>query len=65
LLDGLNDPRLATRIQVANALHFKIGDGFDVDPWSDVANRQKGVLVWREKLTNGKDSVPSRKSAKN
>ena len=50
LLDGLNDPRLATRIQVANVLRFIIGDGFDVDPWDDAATREKGILVWREKL---------------
>ena len=65
LLDGLNDPRLATRIQVANALQSKIGDEFDVDPWSDAASRQKSIIVWREKLTNVENSVPNRKSAKN
>jgi hypothetical protein len=51
LLDGLNDPRLATRIQVANTLQSSIGDPFDVDPWSDAVSRQKRILAWREKLT--------------
>ena len=51
LLDGLNDPRLATRIQIANTLHAKIGDEFDVDPWSDAVSRQKRILSWREELT--------------
>ena len=50
LLDGLNDPRLATRIQVTNALHLKIGDAFDVDPWSDAETREKRILEWRDKL---------------
>ena len=51
LLDGLNDPSLATRIQIANTLHAKIGDEFDVDPWSDAVSRQKRILSWREELT--------------
>jgi thioredoxin-like negative regulator of GroEL len=59
LLDGLNDPRLATRIQVANVLHYKIGDVFDVDPWSDAATREKRILAWREKLTKPPDSKVS------
>lgn len=50
LLDGLNDPHLATRIQVANALHHQLGDAFDVDPWTDPAIRKKGVQIWHEKL---------------
>ena len=55
LLDGLNDPRLATRIQVANALHSKLGAGFDIDPWSDAATRGKKIPVWREKLAKTPD----------
>lgn len=51
LLEGLNDPRLASRIQVANALRTKIGDGFDVDPWSDAATRKIKIIRWRETLT--------------
>ncbi len=51
LLDGLTDPRLATRIQIANTLRIKIGDEFDIDPWSDVVSRQKKILPWREALT--------------
>jgi thioredoxin-like negative regulator of GroEL len=50
LLDGLNDPRLAIRIQAANALRYKIGDAFDVDPWSDAVTREKRIPVWREQL---------------
>ena len=56
LLDGLNDPRLATRIHVANALHYKFGDAFDVDPWSDAASREKRTIVWRENLTKTSNS---------
>jgi thioredoxin-like negative regulator of GroEL len=52
VLDGLNDPRLATRIQVANVLRASIGDAFDVDPWSDTATRQKDVNTWHQKLAN-------------
>ena len=50
LLEGLNDPRVATRIQVANLLRLKIGERFDVDPWSDAASRYKKVFDWREQL---------------
>jgi len=56
LLDGLGAPRLATRIQVANALHYRIGDVFDVDPWSDAATREKRILAWRERLAKTPDS---------
>jgi len=50
LLDGLNDPRLAVRIQAANALRLAIGEAFDVDPWSAADARQKGIGAWHEKL---------------
>jgi thioredoxin 1 len=50
VLDGLDDPRLATRIQAANALRYALGDAFDVDPWCDAATVQKGANAWREKL---------------
>jgi thiol:disulfide interchange protein DsbD len=50
LLEGLNAPRLAARIQVANLLRLKIGERFDVDPWSDAASRREKVLTWREQL---------------
>jgi len=50
LLVGLDDPRLATRIQVANVLHYKFGDLFDVDPWSDTVTREKKILAWSEQL---------------
>jgi thioredoxin-like negative regulator of GroEL len=51
VLDGLNDPRLACRIQAANALRSVLGDAFDVDPWADAAARQPAVEAWRGKLT--------------
>lgn len=50
VLDGLNHPRLAARIQVANLLRARLGDAFDVDPWSDAAIRQKAVAQWRARL---------------
>ena len=53
LLDGLDDARLATRIQVANVLGAKIGDLFDVDPWSDAATREKKIRAWRQQLAGG------------
>jgi thioredoxin 1 len=51
VLDGLNDSRLAVRIQAANALRLVIGDSFDVDPWGDAAARGKAISTWREKLS--------------
>lgn len=50
LLAGLNDPRLATRLQVANVLRARLGDEFEIDPWSSAATRQKQVLGWQERL---------------
>jgi len=50
LLDGLNNPRLASRIQAANALRNAIGDAFDIDPWSDATTRRKAIAAWRERL---------------
>lgn len=50
VLEGLNDPRLAVRIQAANALRLAVGDSFDADPWSAVDVRQKTIFEWREKL---------------
>lgn len=50
LLDGLNDPRLPTRIQTANALRYAIGDSFDVDPSSNATTRKQAIAGWREKL---------------
>jgi thioredoxin-like negative regulator of GroEL len=52
LLEGLNHPRLAARIRVANVLRARIGDGFDVDPWSDPATRRQAVARWRAKLAH-------------
>ena len=51
LLDGLVDPRLAARIQVANALHDHFGDAFDFDPWANVAERSKSAQKWHAKLS--------------
>jgi len=50
LLDGLNHPQLAARIEVAGLLRARLGEAFDIDPWSDALTRQKGVAAWREKL---------------
>jgi thioredoxin-like negative regulator of GroEL len=51
LLEGLNHPRLAARIYVANLLRAQLGDTFDVDPWSEPATRQQDIARWREKLS--------------
>ena len=50
VLDGLNDSRLATRIQVANLLHEKFGDSFAIDPWTDAAARTREVAAWKSRL---------------
>lgn len=50
LLDGLNHPQLAARIEVAGLLRAQLGEAFDIDPWSDASTRQNGVAAWREKL---------------
>lgn len=50
LLEALNHPRLATRIQAANILRAQLGASFDIDPWTDAATREKTVTQWREKL---------------
>jgi thioredoxin 1 len=50
LLDGLVDPRLAARIQIANALRDHFGDAFDFDPWADLAERSKNAQKWRAKF---------------
>jgi thiol-disulfide isomerase/thioredoxin len=52
LLDGLNDSRLATRIQVANALRVPLGDGFNVDPWAAPATRADAIQKWHVKLAS-------------
>jgi thioredoxin 1 len=52
VLDGLNDARLAARIQAANALRATVGDSFDVDPWGEATARQRAVAAWRERLAN-------------
>ncbi len=50
LLDGLGDPRLAVRIQVANALRVQLGEEFNVDPWAEPAVRAEAVQKWRTQL---------------
>lgn len=57
LLDGLNHPRLAARIQVANLFRSRFGDAFDVDPWSEAATRQQGIVRWREKLSQAQPTA--------
>lgn len=51
LLDGLDHPRLAARICVANLMRSRFGDAFDVDPWSEKATRQQGIARWRANLS--------------
>jgi thioredoxin-like negative regulator of GroEL len=51
LLDGLNHPRLATRIQAANLLRARLGEAFDVDPWADEQARLAALTRWRERLS--------------
>lgn len=51
LVDGLVDPRLAARIQIANALRDHFGESFDFDPWAALADRSKSAQQWRAKLT--------------
>jgi thioredoxin-like negative regulator of GroEL len=50
VLDLLNHARLATRIEVANLFRQRLGDDFNVDPWSDPVTRTNLVAAWREKL---------------
>jgi thioredoxin 1 len=52
LLDGLKDPRLAVRIQVANMLRDRLGDGFDVDPWNNAASSGPAIEKWRGMLND-------------
>jgi thioredoxin-like negative regulator of GroEL len=60
LLDGLKDSRLAVRIQVANMLRDRLGDGFDVDPWNNAAASGPAIEKWRGVLT-GSATNPSEK----
>jgi thioredoxin-like negative regulator of GroEL len=50
LLDGLSDPRLAARIQAANALRVQLGEEFNVDPWGEPAARAEAIEKWRAQL---------------
>ncbi|MFO1477248.1 MAG: thioredoxin family protein [Verrucomicrobiota bacterium] len=52
VLEGLNDPRLSTRILVANALRARTGGAFDVDPWAGARERRTGVEQWRIRLAS-------------
>ncbi|MBE0540914.1 MAG: thioredoxin family protein [Verrucomicrobia bacterium] len=45
VLDGLNHSRLAVRIEVSNVLRARLGDGFDVDPWSDAPLREMKIAA--------------------
>jgi thioredoxin-like negative regulator of GroEL len=44
LCPGLDHPKLATRIAVANALRARLGDEFQFDPWAPAAERS-GVVA--------------------
>jgi hypothetical protein len=50
LLDGLGDPRLSVRIQVANALRVRLGEKFNVDPWGETVARVEAIQKWRTEL---------------
>jgi thiol-disulfide isomerase/thioredoxin len=50
LLPGLNHPRLATRIHVANLLREALGEAFDFDPWEPAAKRQRVIAIWQDRL---------------
>lgn len=52
VLPGLDCQRLATRLQVANALRARLGNAFDIDPWSDEATRKQAVEKWRQRLAS-------------
>ena len=56
LLDGLNDSRLAVRIQSANALRLVLGDSFDVDPWGESVVRRQAINTWRGELAGASHS---------
>jgi thioredoxin-like negative regulator of GroEL len=60
VLDGLEDSRLATRIQTANVLREALGEKFDMDPWCDANTLKKAANVWREKLAKSMSSQPAR-----
>ena len=51
LLDGLDHPKLATRIQVANALREQFGAVFDFDPWEPSRERQSLIALWKARLS--------------
>jgi thiol-disulfide isomerase/thioredoxin len=52
VLPGLDCQRLATRLQVANALRARLGNAFDIDPWSDETTRKQAVEKWRQRLAS-------------
>ena len=52
LLDGLIHSNLAVRILVANTLHAKLGDDFNIDPWADRNTRQTAIDSWRTRLAH-------------
>jgi thiol-disulfide isomerase/thioredoxin len=50
LLDGLNHPKLATRIHVANVLRDTLGEGFVFDPWAPAPARTRTAAEWAQRL---------------
>jgi len=50
LLEGLNHPKLAARIQVANVFREKLGAQFIFDPWEKEEVRQELIRNWRVQL---------------
>jgi thioredoxin-like negative regulator of GroEL len=59
VLDGLEDSRLAARIQTANVLREALGEKFDVDPWCDADTLKMEANVWREKLARSTSFQPA------
>lgn len=51
LLEGLNHPDLAARIETANCLRARLGEAFKVDPWEKPAVRATAVQEWRTRLS--------------
>jgi thiol-disulfide isomerase/thioredoxin len=50
MLAGMNHPRLATRIHVANLLSPRLGVTFAIDPWAEADSRREAIAQWRLKL---------------
>jgi hypothetical protein len=43
-------------LTASNMLRKQLGDGFEIDPWSDSGHPARAIAVCREKLTAEKDA---------